>query len=231
MRRLSIVLILWLILGFMYAQRLEYRITSMGLKVANLSMNISEQQIHIKASNSGMRTVFPHLNNSYTISYDGDFQPTHYLRSIHQDSLKDSVLTTYQKGKATMLRKSNNERISYPTTEGTRDFFSLLLKICQSPKPVGNYVVDGNGRSWQATVSGGQIDNLNTSLGRFQTTKYQVSFKALSPHKAPYVDMLTHNTLSEDITLNIWVNQGGIPVKAQIRKKLMSMTWEILSIS
>lgn len=30
MRRLSIVLILWLILGFMYAQRLEYRITSMG---------------------------------------------------------------------------------------------------------------------------------------------------------------------------------------------------------
>jgi hypothetical protein len=223
------VMCLWAVL--IRAQKLEYRISSMGLKVANLSMSIADNRLDIKASNSGMRTIFPHLNNSYSIHYEGDFLPLRYLRLVHQDSLKDSVLTTYGKGTATMLRKSSNERLSYPIPAASRDFFSLLWKICQSPKPVGNYIVDGNGRSWQATVSGGDIHNLNTSLGKFQTTKYQVKFKALSQQQAPYVDMLTHNTLSEDITLSIWVNQGGIPVKAHIRKKLMSMTWEILSIS
>lgn len=213
------------------AQKLEYQISSMGLKVADLSMHVSPSRIYVKASNNGYKTIFPHLNNSYSVYLGEDYLPQKYIRMIHQDSLKDSVNVIYQHGSAVMYRKSSKQRFSYNMPANGRDVFSLLWKVCQSPKPIGDYIVDGNGRAWNVSVSGGEIEKLKTSLGKFQTTKYELRFKALSPHKAAYVDMLTHNFLNEDVQLSLWVNQGGIPVKARLRKKLMSMSWEIISIS
>jgi hypothetical protein len=84
--------------------------------------------------------------------------------------------------------------------------------------------LEGNRKRWEKR----KPENL---MGIFQTTKYELRFKAQSPHKAPYVDMLTHNFLDESLHLSIWVNQGGIPVKAHLKKRLMVMTWEIQSIS
>jgi hypothetical protein len=218
-------------MGVAMAQNLEYRISSMGFKVAKINLNIGKDKLYVKASNNGFRTIFPHLNNIYRVSFDQDFIPHTSVRIIHQDALKDSVTTIYSQNDATMHRKSNNERVSYKISGDTYDIFTLLAMISKKAKAVGEYNVDGNGRTWKAVVSGGKIENIKTSLGTFQTTKYELRFKAQSPQKAPYVDMLTHNFLDEDMHLSIWVNQGGVPVKAHLRKKLMVMIWEILSIS
>ncbi len=215
----------------MQAQNLEYKINSMGFKVADLKLNIGKDNLYVKASNSGFRTIFPHLNNTYRVSFDADFLPQSYVRDIHQSELKDTISTKYHKNSATMHRKSSNESISYTLPAPSHDIFTLLAKICQSEKPVGEYLVDGNGRPWKALVSGGKVEDLKTSLGKFQSRKYELRFKALNAKKAPYVDMLTHNFLDEDLHLSIWVNQGGIPVKAYLRKKLVVITWEIISIS
>ncbi|HQQ67272.1 MAG TPA: DUF3108 domain-containing protein [Candidatus Cloacimonadota bacterium] len=210
---------------------MEYKINSMGFKVADLKLNIGKDNLYVKASNSGFRTIFPHLNNTYRVSFDADFLPQSYVRDIHQSELKDTISTKYHKNSATMHRKSSNESISYTLPAPSHDIFTLLAKICQSEKPVGEYLVDGNGRPWKALVSGGKVEDLKTSLGKFQSRKYELRFKALNAKKAPYVDMLTHNFLDEDLHLSIWVNQGGIPVKAYLRKKLVVITWEIISIS
>jgi len=227
-----ILLILGLVgLGVVQAQNLEYRINSMGFKVADLRLNIGKDNLYVKASNSGFRTIFPHLNNTYRVSFDADFLPQSYVRIIHQSELKDTISTSYHKNSATMHRKSSNESISYTLPAPSHDIFTLLAKISQSEKPIGEYLVDGNGRPWKAVVSGGKVEDLKTSLGKFQTRKYELRFKALNTKKAPYIDMLTHNFLDEDLHLSIWVNQVGIPVKAHLRKKLVVITWEILSIS
>ncbi|HOA29026.1 MAG: DUF3108 domain-containing protein [Candidatus Cloacimonetes bacterium] len=227
-----IILILGLLgLGIVQAQNLEYRINSMGFKVADLRLSIGKDNLYVKASNSGFRTIFPHINNIYRVSFDADFMPQSYVRVIHQSELKDIINTSYHKNSATMHRKSSNESISYTLPAPSHDIFTLLAKISQSEKPIGEYLVDGNGRPWKAIVSGGKVEDLKTSLGKFQTRKYELRFKALNANKAPYIDMLTHNFLDEDLHLSIWVNQGGIPVKAHLRKKLVVITWEILSIS
>jgi hypothetical protein len=54
--------------------------------------------------------------------------------------------------------------------------------------------------------------------------------KALSQEKAPYVDMLTHNFLSEDTRISIWISESGLPLKAQLKKKVLSMNWDIVSM-
>lgn len=214
-----------------WAQKLEYKVTSLGMKVADLSLNITDKRLQIKVSNSGQRSLFPHINNRYCIDWKEDFLPQRYIRQIHQDALRDSICTIYEDTQATMLQKKKAEKSSYPIPPNCRDIFSLLLKICQSPKPVGEYHVDGNGRIWKVVVAGGKSERINTALGKFQATRYELSFMPLSPQKAPYTDMLTFNMLSEDLKLQLWVNQGGIPIKAQLKKKLLTMAWEIISIS
>lgn len=231
MKRHLIIIAMVMLSSGVFAQNLKYKINSMGFKVADLRLIIGKDQLYVKASNDGIRTLFPHLNNTYKVSFDQDYLPKTYTRIIHQDALKDSVTTIYSQGAATMYRKSDNNEVSYRIPAKSHDIFTLLTRISQVPKAVGEYYVDGNGRTWKVIVSGGKSENLKTSLGIFQTTKYELRFKAQSPHKAPYVDMLTHNFLDESLHLSIWVNQGGIPVKAHLKKRLMVMTWEIQSIS
>ena len=222
---------LLLLLSFVWAQKLEYQAKVMGLKVADICINITADKLTVKADNSGLRTLFPHINNYYIINWDEDFLPKNYLRRIHQGSHRDSVLTVYKSGQATMKRLLKNEEYTYPLPPNSRDFFSLLMKICRANKPIGDYHVDGNGRIWLATVSGGDVQKIKTPLGSFQCSRYEVRFKPLSAEKAPYVDMLTFNFLDADMQLTLWVNQGGIPIKAQLKKKLINMLWEIKSIS
>lgn len=231
MKRSILILISLLLACYLPAQKLEYKVNSLGMKVADLCLNISDSRLQIKVSNSGQRSVFPHINNRYVIDWKEDFLPQRYIRQIHQDALKDSVSTIYGATQAIMFQKKNGEKTSYSLPPNSRDIFSLLLKICQSPKPVGEYYVDGNGRIWKALVSGGKSERINTALGKFQATRYELSFIPQSQQKAPYTDMLTFNMLSEDLKLQLWVNQGGIPIKAQLKKKLITMVWEISSIS
>jgi len=232
MKRIIISFTLMAALSVSWAQNLEFKISSMGMRVAKLKMSVTENSLYVKASNSGMRTIFPHINNSYSVQFKNDYLPLRYNRIIHQDTLKDTVLTTYENGGGIMRRsKAGTQPFTYPLPPQSRDFFSLIWKICKSAKATGEYVVDGNGRTWKAIVSGGDIDNISTPLGKFQATRYQLKFKPITAQKAEYVDMLTHNFLDESITLLLWVNQGGIPVKAHLKKKLMGMHWEIESIS
>ena len=230
MRKAAVCLIILLSAFVLSAQVAEYKISSLGVKVADLRIEFQPNKAVIKVQNKGKIWIFPHVNNLYEVEFDKQFLPKRYLRTIHQGELRDSVLTLYDAPKATMYQKSTGEKTSYQINSSTRDFFSFLRMICSNKNASGNYLLDGNGASWQASVSPGKMDKIKTALGTLNARKHDITLKALSSEKAPYTDMLTHNFLSEDTSISIWISESGLPLKAQLKKKVWSMNWEIISI-
>lgn len=230
MRKAALCLILLLATFLLNAQVAEYKISSLGVKVADLRIEFQPNKAVIKVQNKGKIWIFPHIDNLYEVEFDKQFLPKRYLRTIHQGELRDSVFTLYAAPKATMYQKSTGKNTFYRIEPSTRDFFSFLRMICSNKNTSGNYLLDGNGASWQAWVSPGKMDKIKTALGTFTARKHDITLKALSQEKAPYTDMLTHNFLSEDTKMSIWISDAGLPLKAQLKKKIWSMNWDIISI-
>lgn len=230
MRKAAFCLILLLSAFALSAQIAEYKISALGVKVADLRIEFQPNKTIVKVQNKGKILVFPHINNRYEIEFDKQFLPRRYLRTIHQGELRDSVLTLYTPPSATMYQKKADKNTSYPIGTSTRDFLSILRLVCSDKNAGGNYLVDGNGTSWQAWVSKAEMDKIKTVLGTFSARKHEITLRPLSQAKAPYIDMLTHNFLSEDIRMTVWVSEQGLPLKAQLKKKILSMNWDIVSI-
>lgn len=230
MPRAALCLILLLSAFVLSAEIAEYKISSLGVKVADLRIEFQPRKTIIKVQNQGKIWIFPHLDNRYEVEFGDQFLPKRYLRTIHQGELRDSVLTLYGPLSAVMYQKSTGKDISYPIKPLTRDFFSFLRMICSNKGASGSYFLDGNGASWQASVSKGEMEKIKTALGTFTARKHEITLKALSQQKAPYTDMLTHNFLSEDIRMSIWISEGGLPLKAQLKKKVWNMNLDIVSI-
>lgn len=219
-----------ILVSCIWSVQLTYKISSLGLKVADLSINLGNNNMHIHAENTTKNLVFPHINNHYYISFDDYSKPLSYLRIIHQDSLKDSVIVSYAKADSVeMWQKSINGKLTYPAATPTRDVFSLLFYLTKH-NAAGEYILDGNGIPWKAIVQNQGQEITRTSLGKFSTTKYQITFQRQTNKKTPYIDMLTHNILSEDSALTLFVSADGIPVKATIKKNKLGMTWDLLSV-
>lgn len=230
MRKVVFCLIFLLSAFALTAVAAEYKISSLGVNVADLRLEFQANKAIIKVQNSGKVWIFPHINNLYEVEYDNQFLPNRYLRTIHQGELRDSVLTLYEASRATMYQKSTKENTSYQIASSTRDFFSFLSKLCSQKSTRGTYLLDGNGTRWQASVSAAETDEIKTALGRASARKHEITLKPLSQKKTPYIDMLTHNFLSEDTRMSIWISEQGLPLKAQLKKKIWSMNWEIVSI-
>lgn len=210
---------------------LQYKVTSMRLNVASIDMKLVDPEINIAVKSRIKIPLFPNLDNHYKIIHDEDYRPVQYTRLVQQSGLKDSVYTVYQKSSARMYQKLTGNSNTYAVRADTRDVFSLLAKISSDPNAGGEYTVDGNGRLWLVTVSKGRTEKISTALGKQSARRHDFRFKALSPDKAPYIDMLTFNFLDNDTKLSLWVSMNGIPLKADLRKNLTSMSWDILSVS
>lgn len=227
MKRLRLLLLFCCVLGGLYAFEARYNVSSLGLKIADLDIAQSPQKIEVKIKSTRVLPLFPHIDNSYLVLCGEDFLPQSYLREVHQGELTDEITTRYFGDRALLRQKQGEVEMEYPTPRGTRDFFSLLNLICNTDEPARRYIVDGNSRMWSASVSEPSYENIKTKLGRYNARKHSLRFTPLSEEKAPYMDMLTFNLLSEDVLLSVWISEDGVPLKAKIEKKLMGMNWEI----
>ncbi len=212
------------------AARFDYKISSMALKIADLSIDLNSDKITVEAQNQGRMSIFPHLNNSYEIWLDEDLRPKTYLRMIHQGELRDSVLTVYEHSKASLHKQSSEQILHYELPADSRDFFSFLYILCQSPNPAKSYLLDDDGQSWKAEVSPPARERIRTPLGKMYARRHDIQMLPLCGDDAEYVDMLTHNFFDENLDLVIWISDNGVPLKAKIKKGLLSMSWEIIGI-
>jgi hypothetical protein len=229
--RKQIILFFLVALSYnLYGIRIKYRVTSMKLNVAEIEMELNDSHISVAVKSRIKVPLFPSIDNRYEIIHDGDFRPLHYTRIVNQAELTDSVYTRYHLGSATMHQSSNSKSINYKVRADTRDVFSLLAKISDDVNAGGTYYADGNGRLWQVKVSGPQTERISTALGKQTARRHDFTFQPLSPVKAPYIDMITFNFLDPDTRLTLWVSVNGVPLKAHLKKGLMSMNWDIQSV-
>ncbi|MCK9556999.1 MAG: DUF3108 domain-containing protein [Candidatus Cloacimonetes bacterium] len=230
----SKLLLLAILLSFqhgLWGLHLKYKVTSLKLNVATIDMKLYHPEISIAVKSRIKVPLFPHLDNQYKIVHDDVYRPLQYTRIIKQSSLEDSVFTVYNKNSVQMKQKLTGKIYNYKVQADTRDVFSLLAKISSDPNSEGDYTVDGNGRLWRVRVSKGRTEKISTALGKQTARRHDFSFKALSPEKAPYIDMLTFNFLDEDTILSLWVSMNGVPLKAYLKKNMTSMSWDIMSVS
>ncbi len=233
MKRLTLIALMVAIVVSLAGYRTVYNVRFMGLNVARITIDHDKQYRIILAEIKSLLAdqLFPSLDNTYLIHYEGLYLPRTYTRQINQDSVKDVVVTNYDRTSriATQTRKSEREASVYPIRSDIRDYFSLFTYLCETRGDGGTYYIDGNSTLWQTSVKRIGDEQLKTKTGTHQTVRYEMRFTNLSGIKPPYVDMVTFNTLNESSAVNFWVDSQGIPVRAHVKRNLLHMTWEMVS--
>lgn len=229
-RRIWLALLLFC--GVAWASNAEYVLKAYGLKIAKLSITHDKQRQSITVSANSLVTnkLFPQLNNRYLIRYRANYQPVSLTRIIRQKHLIDTVVTEYdfEKGLAISTRKSDGSVSSYSIKPETRDVFSFLAYLSSGDLKDGNYALDGNGLTWTAMLQQKQNETVKCTAGKFPARRYAVHFRKPAGVKAPYVDMVTHNMLSEDGSMNLWVSADNVLVSASVKRKGITTNWDMV---
>lgn len=219
---------------YLCAYSAKYDIRSLGLRIATLAITSSKEQgfTEVKAVSVISNSMFPQINNTYRVEFDSSYLPKTYSRIIRQSTATDDVRVEYNHSRysAKASHQKGNRQYNYTITQNTRDFFSLLTLLANENTPAGEYSVDGNGTLWSAKLRKDHTEEIRTKLGKYSCTRYQIRFSPLSTKTMPYVDMVTHNLLKDGNKLTLWVSEKGIPLKAVVRKGVLSMSWEITEI-
>ncbi len=229
--RLLLIIAITFTIQYLNAYYTEYNIRSLGLNISKISIEHRQEQNSIKVRTKSLITnrIFPRIDNEYSIIYENHYLPISYIRNINQDSNVDSVSVRYSHSSlsAVMSSAKQAKKSKYHITSQTRDLFSFLMLLANGNITQDRYVLDGNGRLWNATLSDEGSEVVRTKVGTFKSRRYRVTFEPQNSSVAPYIDMVTHNLLNQDSIVTIWISDSKIAVKAVVRKKLLSMNWEL----
>ncbi|MDD4309441.1 MAG: hypothetical protein PHO32_03605 [Candidatus Cloacimonetes bacterium] len=219
--------------SYLYAYKAEYYVKSMGIKVSYISISndIEAGLLEFKTHSLKTSRLFPQLNNTYRIEYDDQLRPILASRTINQKNLNETITVEYNHPalSAKMIRSSATVNELYPIVNNIRDVFSFLNFVSSGKASAGVYPIDGNGVLFLAKVIPADTEMVKTSIGNYKAKRYDISFSNTTGIKMPYLDMVTNNMLNENTKLSLWVS-NKIPVKAYVRKKGLSMVWELVSI-
>lgn len=213
----------------------EYNIKSLGLKVARLELGIDThlQEIKIKAKSTRYGSIIGKLDNNYQIRYDTLIRPKHYTRNVNQQKIAYNVQTEYDHpaSRAEMTNPGTRTKRTFNINADTRDVFSFLA-YCSMAKPSpGLYPIDANGVLWYADLRGGSKTEVNTFQGKMPAYKYRLTFQKSGKATTPYIDMITFNLVNTDTSMDLWISESGVPLKAKVAKKSNTMTWELESLN
>lgn len=216
------------------ALTIEYNIRSFGLNIATISINSDPQQNFVAVQTKSLITnaLFPEINNCYRIDFNGAYLPQTYVREIDQKKVDDTVTVTYdhKNKRAGMNHRNPRKSYSYDITSDTRDFFSFMTMVGFGKARAGDYVIDGNGTLWKASLSYHGRETIKTALGNYSCRLYKVQFEPLCDEKMQYVDMVTHNVLNKASRVSLWISDDGIAMRSVVRKNALSASWEIKEI-
>lgn len=227
-----LLLILLLGLCSLHAWTASYSVKTMGIQVASLEMNMGLRSLEVWSRTEGSSSLAPAMDNYYKAEFDARQLPSSYLRIVRQETDSDTVQTVYDQMRRAGHQKRflSGELVSFELETDTRDLFSLLAHIAVSPPDTDRaFVIDANGVLWDAELSREEDDNVRTRLGRLRCRAYSLNLIPREAGKAPYVDMVTNNILNPDTQLKLWIAENGLITKAQVRRGLSVLNWELVS--
>lgn len=216
------------------ASRTEYLIRTSGIKVASLEIDHDKanKSVQFRIKSLNVSKLFPRLDNLYTVDYDASFQPRTFTRVIDQETLTETVTTAYDRklNIASLRKSSQTNSVTYPIENESRDFFSFVLLVMQNRLSKGSFPIDGNGKIWSAELEYLGDEAIRTSLGKFNTSVYEIKLSPRSEEKTPYVDMISHNILDPEVTIQLWIADQQTTVKAIAKKKLITTSIDLVKI-
>ncbi len=222
-----------MLLNTLFAVTAEYKVTSMGLNVAAISMSVTESNIEVTTRTNPGSILFPKLDNKYMLKLGPDWLPVKYTRVIDQKNIHDTVTEdfSHSTGLGYLNRTSNGTRVKFPLHTDTRDLFSFLAYISAGNFRKADYHIDSNGSQWLASVVPNKHEIIQTKLGKIKCTRLELNFTPLSPNKTAYVDMVTFNFVNKDTNTTLWIGNHGVPLRAVVDRKGKKMKWEISKLN
>ena len=213
---------------------MDYVVKAMGLSVASLSIerDPAAGSLSVKTKSLITNALFPSIDNTYTVTYDQNYLPLRYNRTVRQDKLKDNVSTAYihSQGLAKESHTISKDSISYQIGPAVRDFFSFVAMLSDGKAGSGIYELDANSSIWKVDVSYIGTKDIKTDVGKFTAKGYKLSFSSATHSKPPYVDMVTHNLFHKNSKVELWVDGKGLVAKASMKKGAVGSTWELKEI-
>lgn len=213
---------------------MDYDITSLGLHVADLKIvrDVPNRTVRVYVTSKMSNAIFPELDNQYLVHYDSQYRPLEYSRIVDQGKTQDNVKVVYDhtSGMASATHTGPLGTYKYSLVLGERDFFSTLVMICDTAPGTGTYVLDANGKAWNASITIKGTSKLKSAIGKSSCREYQILLQPRTKEKVPYVDMVTHNLFKDKNKVSLWITNDGIPVKAVVKMGLLSMKWSIKRI-
>lgn len=231
--KLILLLLLLLLLGSgLQAVTMNYKVKAMGLEVVSLKISTEPHSLSIWVKSLINNSLFPYVDNSYRINYNGDYFPTHTERKVINKKTNCNYYTKYNYAAGSaQLTTSDRQNQSYGITKHTRELFSLIMMFCDGKGKAGTYELDANGSMWQARARYLGTSNIRTKAGYYQAQGWSFSFSSATHTKPPYIDTLTHNIFSAKNKTEFWVDNKGTLVKAKVSRGLLSASWELVSVS
>lgn len=209
-----------------------YSVKTMGIEVANLELTMGDRSLEVWSRTEGSSSLAPAMDNYYRADFDAGQLPVSFLRIVRQETDSDTVRTVYDQnlGTGSQKRHLSGEQVSFELEPQTRDLFSMLAHIASNPPQTDtSFVIDANGVLWDAQLIREEEENVRTRLGRLRSRAYDMQLVPRAPGKAPYVDMVTNNILNPDTRLKLWIAENGLISKAQVRRGLSVLNWELVS--
>ena len=226
--------ILFILIFFsLQAEKIHLSIRYLGLKVVNIVMEDSENQISIYGQSTSLANIAAKLDNYYLVEYDSDYLPIKYSKKIVQKNYFEDRITYYNREKsyAEMISfLDSSKSCEYEIKPSTRDFFSGLYYLRNQEKS-GEMWVDANQIIWKITYEFIGKETVNCAIGKVDARIVKITCKKYSDEKPKRSDMLTNNLVNEKNALYFWFtdDEQSIPVKAKYSMKPFSVIWKIES--
>ncbi|MCK9330934.1 MAG: DUF3108 domain-containing protein [Candidatus Cloacimonetes bacterium] len=238
--KILITTLLLLVILNLYSEKLYFDIEYVGISVAKVEFEKTNNEIQIKAKSGKLANFFSiSFDNRYYIKCDGTFRPIEYTKAINQKKfLENSVIVyNHQNLNSEYYCSASDIYLKYPITETTRDFFSALYYL-RNNNLSNNFHIDAAGILWDIQSEFVNQEIINTAIGKLDVNKIKIRFKKLNPDKYHLntqklkSDILTNNLVNEDNLLYFWFtnDEKKIPVKAQYLMSPFNVNWTIQKI-
>ena len=238
--RPALLLLCVLLAASLAAERIDFSIRYMGIKVACVTMDDSLSagggRLRVSARSTSFASHLVQMDNVFTSRYRGDYLPDEYCKLVEQKDYTEDRVSCYNRQTGQAFRSSRIDRgrnLVYPITPTTRDFFSALYHIRRQSADEGEVELDAAGTLWVGHYRLLEVERLKTSIGKVMARKVEITFTPMNDTPRQRSDMLTNNLVSRGAPLIFWFTDDDrrLPVRASFRMSPFAVNWVIEGVS
>lgn len=233
MKTKLILTVYLLIFCALSSEKLDFKISMLGVKAADISFVDSLNTLNIAAKSNSLTSLFYDFDYEFKIIYKNNYLPISYKKKVNQEDYSENRVITYnrvsmQARRISFLAESKNK--TYTINKSTRDFYSAMYYLRQVANKDTILWLDAASRNLKAKVSYLGKEKISIGLGKFKADKFVLNFEVVSDLEKERSDMLTNNLQKTKNKMYFWFStcKKRLPLKAKYAQKPFAAYWELL---